>query len=56
MIACCTGLHVSRGACRPASPVSGVHVSRLTDSPRWPGFDERQCQGAQAGRRRRVGA
>jgi hypothetical protein len=33
MIACCTGLHLSRGACRPASPVSGVHVSRLTDSP-----------------------
>lgn len=33
MIACCRGLHFARGACRPASPVSGVHVSCLTDSP-----------------------
>jgi len=33
MIACCTGLHLARGACRPASPVSGVHVPCLTDSP-----------------------
>jgi len=24
MIACCTGLHLARGACRPASPVSGI--------------------------------
>ena len=29
----CTGLHLARGACRPASPVSGVHVPCLTDSP-----------------------
>jgi len=38
MIACCTGLHLARGAAVrhhkcPASPVSGVHVSCLTDSP-----------------------
>lgn len=38
MITCCTGLHLARGACRPAhqcpaSPVSGVHVPCLTDSP-----------------------
>jgi hypothetical protein len=43
--ACCTGLPLARGACRPASPVSGVHVPCLTDSPRWPGFGERECQG-----------
>jgi hypothetical protein len=24
MIACCTGLHPARGACRPASPVPGI--------------------------------
>jgi hypothetical protein len=44
MIACCTGLHLARGAWCPASPVSGVHVPCLRTAPRGPGFDEHNAK------------
>jgi len=55
MIACCTGLHLARGACRPASPVSGVHG--LTDSfplARFRGAPMPRCSSWSSKARRRL--